>query len=595
MSDSLSIDNTPSGQHASEYTTTQVHEHSDAHPWIHSYQEGVPAHLDIPDKPLTWLLDKTANQYPSQTALIYYGTKITYAQLSNLANRFAIGLQQLGVQPGDRVALALPNIPQFPIAFYGALRAGAVVVPTNPLYTEREMQHQLLDSGAKFLIMLDSFYHVIRNIKQKTALVHVIVTSPADFLPLHLRMLYPLSQKRNSKTPQPPALSKEEIDQDPTLHQMQPMLKLHNQGSIELFNLPASAKSNDLAVLQYTGGTTGLSKGAMLTHGNLLANAYQTHAWTPEARTGKEITLCVAPFFHCYGLTAGMNLSILGVSTMILVPRFNAKDLLKTIQRYRPTIFPGIPTMYIAILREAGEHTEQLRSINICISGASPLPAQVQTDFNTATHGKLVEGYGLSEAAPVTHCNPLTAKSRNGSIGLPLPNVEAAILDPETGTLLPAEEVGEIVVKGPNVMQAYWHREDETRSMFVNGWMRTGDIGRMDKDGFFYVVDRSKDMILASGFNVFPREVEEILYQHPAVMEAAVVGVADAYRGETVAAFMVLNKGYEPSDTLKQDIIAFCKQRLAAYKVPKVLEFRASLPKSLVGKILRRELRTVAK
>ena len=593
MPDSLPRKDVLSAQGVSEHTTAKIAERSYSYPWLHSYQEGIPAHLDIPNQPLTWLLDTVANHYPNHTAIIYYGTKVTYAQLSNLANRFAINLLRLGLQKGDRVALALPNIPQFPIAFYGALRAGAIVVPTNPLYTEHEMQHQLVDAGAKFLVMLESFYPVVRKVKQTIELEHVIVTSPADFLPQPLHMLYPLSQRHNNKDPQP-ALSKKEIDEDKTLHEMHPMLKSHNRVGIELFHLPRRAKSSDLAVLQYTGGTTGLSKGAMLTHGNLLANAYQTHAWMPDMQMGRECTLCVAPFFHCYGLTVGMNLSILNASSMLLLPRFKAKDVLRAIQRYRPTLFPGIPTMYIAILREAGKHTEALQSIKLCISGASPLPAQVQADFNRATHGRLVEGYGLSEAAPVTHANPLTDKCRNGSVGLPLPDVEAAILNPETGTLLPPGEDGEVVVKGPNIMQGYWNREDETRNMFINGWMRTGDIGHMDEDGFFYIVDRSKDMILASGFNVFPREVEEVLYQHPAVMEAGVVGIADPYRGETVAAFLVLNAGYEASDKLKEELVAFCKERLAAYKVPKILEFRTSLPKSIIGKILRRELRTAS-
>jgi long-chain acyl-CoA synthetase len=584
MPDSLPSNHISGAQGVSERTTT-------VYPWLRSYQEGVPAHLDIPDEPLTWLLDRAANHQPNCTAIIYYGTKVTYAQLSNLANRFARSLQQLGLQKGDRVALALPNIPQFPIAFYGALRAGAVVVPTNPLYTEREMQHQLVDAGAKVLVMLDSLYPVVRKIKQTMALEHVIVTSPADFLPRTLRLLYPLSRRHNNTDPQP-ALSKEEINEDTSLHQMAPMLKSRTQGGIELFRLPTPAKSGNLAVLQYTGGTTGLSKGAMLTHRNLLANAYQTSAWMPTMEVGGECTLCVTPFFHCYGLTVGMNLSVLNASCMLLMPRFNAKAVIKAIRQYRPTLLPGIPTMYIAILREAGKHTEPLQSIKLCISGASPLPAQVQADFNRATHGVLVEGYGLSEAAPVTHANPLTDKCRNGSVGLPLPDIEAAVLDPETGALLPPGRNGEIVVKGPNIMQGYWKREDETRNMFINGWMRTGDIGYMDDDGFFYIVDRSKDMILASGFNVFPREVEEILYQHPAVMEAGVVGITDAYRGETVAAFVVLNDGYEASDKLKEEIVSFCKERLAAYKVPKRLEFRASLPKSIIGKVLRRELRT---
>jgi len=344
--------------------------------------------------------------------------------------------------------------------------------------------------------------------------------------------------------------------------------------------------------LQYTGGTTGLSKGAMLTHRNLIANAMQTWNWTPGSREGEEVTLCVAPFFHAYGLTVGMNLSILGSATMVLLPRFKSKDVLEAIHRYHPTLFPGIPTMYLAIMKEVGKHTDYLRSINVCISGAAPLPAQVQSDFEALTKGKLVEGYGLSEAAPVTHCNPLTDERRNGSIGLPLPGVEAAIRDRQTGKLLPHGEIGEIVVKGPNIMQGYWNREEETRDIFVDDWMRTGDIGKMDEDGFFYVVDRAKDLIIASGFNVYPREVEEVLYHHRAISEAAVIGVPDSYRGETVAAFVVLKAGYEPSEQTREDILAYCKQELTAYKRPKILEFRQNLPKSLVGKILRRELRT---
>jgi long-chain acyl-CoA synthetase len=375
------------------------------------------------------------------------------------------------------------------------------------------------------------------------------------------------------------------------LHVMRDMLESRTKGGIELFRLPPPAHGDDLAALQYTGGTTGTSKGAMLTHRNLLANAMQTWSWTPNQREGEGVMLCALPFFHAYGMTSAMNVSILGASTMILLPRFKVKDVLHAIQRYHPTHFPGIPTMYIAIMREASKHPDHLQSIRYCISGGAPLPAQVQTDFEQMTNGKLVEGYGLSEAAPVTHCNPMTNGSRNGSIGLPMPNVEAGILDRQTGKLLPVGEVGEIVVKGPNIMRGYWNREEETRDIFVNGWMRTGDIGKMDADGFFYVVDRAKDLILASGFNVYPREVEETLYHHKAIAEAAVIGMPDSYRGETVAAFVVLKHGYEPSEKMREDIQNFCKQELTAYKRPKILEFRQSLPKSAVGKILRRELR----
>lgn len=563
-----------------------------ARPWLCHYEGGVPAQLTIPDYPLTWLLDEAVRHYPGHTAFIYFGEKMSYAQFSSLANRFAVGLQRLGVQKGDRVAIALPNIPQYPIAFYGALRAGAVVVPTNPLYTEREMQHQLADSGARVLVMLDMFYPIVRAVRAQTVLEHIIITSPADYLPPLLHTLYPLSQ-RKARHPEP-RLTKKELHDDPMLYSMSTMLEAHAKGGVEIFNLPQSS-GEDLAVLQYTGGTTGLSKGAMLTHRNLLANAFQARSWVPKAHDAEEVTLCVAPFFHSYGMTVGMNLSILAAATMILLPQFKAKEVVKTIRRYRPTQLPGIPTMYLAIMREVGKHAEQLRSIKYCISGAAPLPKKVREDFEAMIGGKLVEGYGLSEASPVTHCNPLNGDIRDGSVGIPMPEVDAAILDPETGEPVAVGEVGEIVVKGPNIMQGYWHREDETAAIFTHGWMRTGDMGKMDEEGYFYIVDRAKDLIIASGFNVYPREVEEVLFQHPAVQEAAVVGVPDEYRGETVAAFVVLKPGFEPSEATRGDILEYCKKELAAYKVPKILEFRESLPKTLVGKVLRRELRNASK
>ena len=562
-------------------------------PWLRHYEQGVPASIDIPDQPLTWILDTTVRRFPAQTAFIYYGTRLSYARFSSLANRFAAALLRLGIQKGDRVAIALPNIPQYPIAFYGALRAGAVVVPTNPLYTGREMQHQLADSGARVVVMLDMFYPTVRAVRANTSVEHVILTSPADYLPPLLRRLYPLAQ-RNAKHPEP-RLTDDERRKDVTLHTMSEMLESHTRGGIEVFHLPERASGDDLAALQYTGGTTGLSKGAMLTHRNLLANTLQARNWDIHARDAEEITLCVAPFFHVYGMTIGMNLSIVAGTTMVLLPQFKAREVVKTIRRYHPTQLPGIPTMYIAIMREMGKHAAELRSIKVCISGASPLPAKVRIDWEKLTQGRLVEGYGLSEAAPVTHCNPLNGDIRDGSVGLPLPNVEAAILDETTGEVLPAGGVGEIVVKGPNIMRGYWNAPDETANIFTKGWMRTGDIGKMDEEGYFYVVDRSKDMILASGFNIYPREVEEVLYHHPAVAEAAVLGVPDPYRGETVAAVIVLKAGYAPNDETRADILAYCKKELTPYKVPKIVEFRESLPKTLVGKVLKRELRNTIK
>lgn len=589
MSNSPVNNRTHLESHVSEQPTNRDGAVVVTHPWIRHYEQGVPAHIALPDQPLTWLLDRTVSRYPGHTALIYHGTRLSYAQLAQHAHRFALALQSLGVNKGDRVALALPNIPQYPMAFYGALLAGAVVVPTNPLYTEREMQHQLADSGARVLVMLDTFYPLVRAVRQQTALEHIIVTSPADFLPPVLRALYPLSQHRAGSSEQ--QLTRKELHNDQTLHIMHTLLESHTGVDSGVFSALEPVQAADLAVLQYTGGTTGLSKGAMLSHRNLLANAMQTRAWIPLAREGEEVVLCVAPFFHAYGLTVGMNFPLLVAASMVLVPRFKAQGVVKAIRHYHPTIFPGIPTMYLAVMKEAGEYPGDLRSINYCISGAAPLPTKVQSDFEAITGGRLVEGYGLSEASPVTHCNPLTDQCRTGSIGLPLPGVDAAIVNQETGEPVPSGEVGELVVRGPNIMQGYWNHTEETNKTFRNGWMRTGDLGKMDTDGYFFIVERVKDVIIASGFKVYPREVEEVLFGHPAVAEAAVAGAPDAYRGETVAAFVVLKPGVEASEETKRELLQYCAQELAAYKVPTSLEFRASLPKSLIGKVIRRELR----
>ncbi len=581
MSDPLSVNNAEEEAYVSEHSV---------HPWLKYYQQGVPHQLEIPDQPLTWLLDQAVSRYPRQTALMYYGTRISYTRFSELAHRFAAALQRAGIHKGDRVAIALPNIPQFPIVFYGTLLAGAIAVPTNPLYTEREMQHQLADSGARAIILLDIFYPTLRAIREKTGLEKVFITRVTDFLHPVLSLLYPLTQ-RNVKHPEP-HLTPRELRDDPLLYNLDSLLRGKSAKSdAGTTASPVPVNGSDLAVLQYTGGTTGLPKGAMLTHRNLLANAFQTRYWNAEALEAQEIGLCVAPFFHSYGLTVGMNLSICAAATMVLLPQFKAKEVVKAIARYRPTMFPGIPTMYVAIMREAGNHAERISSVRYCISGAAPLPAKVQEDFERMSGGKVVEGYGLSETSPVTHCNPLDENCVNGSIGLPLPDVDVIIRDDNTGQQLPPGEIGELMIKGPNVMRGYWKRPDETDAIFEHGWLHTGDLGYMDEKGYFYIADRSKDLIVASGFNVYPREVEEILFQHEAIAEAAAIGVPDEYRGENVAAVVVLKPGFTASDNLRADIIAHCKTSLAAYKVPRIVEFRENLPKSLIGKVLRRELR----
>ena len=551
-------------------------------PWLRHYDPAVPPTLSYPDKPLTWLLDEAVRNYGSRDAIIFYGRRFSYAQLGALADRFAAALIALGVKPGDRVSICLPNIPQFPIAFYGALKAGAVVVPTNPIYTERELEHQLADSGAETIVVLDLVYHRLLNVRAKTPIKRIIVAGVQEYLPPLLALGFPL-QQRLQKQPIP---AKNELRADSMVHLFQDLIGKPDEHWYQLHALPEGAKADDLAVLQYTGGTTGLAKGAMLTHRNLLANAMQAWAWTEEAKQ-PEVILCAAPFFHSYGLTVAMNTGIWSGSALVLMPRYKAKDALKMIEKYHPTLFPGVPTMYLGIAREIEQHGGDIHSVRICISGSAPLPKEVQANFEKLSGGKVVEGYGLSETSPVTHCNPLYGERRPG-IGLPMSDTDASIQDPETGEMLPPGQPGEICIRGPQVMQGYWHQPEETAKILRGGWLHTGDIGVMDEDGYFSVVDRAKDMIIASGYKIFPREVEEVLYAHPKVAEAVLIGIPDEYRGEAPKAFLVLKPGQQAT---AEEIIAYCKERLAPYKVPKQVEFRSELPKTLVGKVLRRALR----
>ncbi len=556
-------------------------------PWTSHYSASVPATIQIPEQSLAWLLDEATRTSSAYPAIEYYGTRITYAQLSSLADRFARALVRLGVKRGDRVAISLPNVPQFPIAFFGALKAGAVVVPTNPLYTPSELQHQLSDCGAKVVVVLDQLYHNLAEVRERTPVEHVILAGVADYFPPALAIAYRVRESVASRG-KPQHLDQRAIHADKSIHTFKEFLgRASDSQGFEVFPLPEPAKPDDLALLQYTGGTTGVAKGAMLTHRNLLSNAAQCLVWNEQPLSTKHITLCVAPFFHVYGLTVAMNLTIMAASTMVLLPRFTVKDTLKAIEKYRPDLFPGVPTMYLALAREVEQRKRDLSSVKVCISGSAPLPAEVQRRFEAVSGAKVVEGYGLTEASPVTHCNPVYGDRRIGTIGLPMPNTDAAIVD-EEWNFLPQGAQGEIAVRGPQVMQGYWNRPDESAKVLHDGWLRTGDIGTMSPDGYFTIVDRAKDMIIASGYNVFPREVEEALYAHPKVLEAAVVGMPDEYRGETVRAFIVAKPG-EKLTAIELD--QWCHERLATYKVPKTYEFRSSLPKTMVGKVLRRALR----
>ena len=544
-------------------------------PWLQNYPKEIPHTISFDMKPLHVYLQDAALQYPEKKALHFLGKDITYAELDRKVRQFANYLQSLGLEKGDRVAIMLPNCPQGVIGYYGTLLAGGVVVQTNPLYTERELEYQLHDSGAKFILCLDIVFPKVSNVQSRANVEHVIVTRIADYLPFPKNLLYPFVQKKQTNLVV-------HVKESENIH----VWKSIERAEDTAVDVPCDPEE-DLALLQYTGGTTGFPKGVMLTHKNLVSNTRMGMHWLYNCRAGEEVILGVLPFFHVYGMTAVMNLSIMEAYKMVLIPKFDIKMVLEAIKKHRVTLFPGAPTIYIALLNYPELHKYDVSSISACISGSAALPVEVQEQFESVTGGKLVEGYGLTESSPVTHGNFLWTKRVPGSIGVPWPSTDARIISLETGEPLPVGEVGEIVVKGPQIMKGYWNKPEETAAVLKDGWLYTGDVGYMDENGFFYVKDRKKDMIVASGFNVYPREVEEVLYENEKVQEVVVLGVPDPYRGETVKAFVVVKDGATCSE---EELNAFARKYLAAYKVPKVYEFRKELPKTTVGKILRRVL-----
>ena len=542
--------------------------------WLKHYEEGVPHTIEIPDKTMYDLLVDAAKEHPERTAVSFFGKKISFGQLLNAVDQFATALYDLGVRKGTKVAIILPNLPQYPMVHYAIMKLGGILVPTNPLYVEREIQYQLSDSGAEYLIVLNLLFPRIQRVWKDTPLKKVIVTGVKEYLPGILKLLYPIKEKKEG--------THVKVEPQENVYFFQDLMK-------KKFPAPPESKiaPEEIAIFMYTGGTTGVLKGAVLTHRNVVANVLQTREWMRDLHHGNQKILSALPFFHSYGMTTCLHLFVASRSTAVLVPRFDVKQVLKTIQKEQITIFPGVPTMYVAINNFPDVQKYNVKSIKACISGGAALPVEVQREFERITGGKLVEGYGLSEASPVTHANPIYGLRKEGSIGLPFPSTEARIVDPESLKELPVGEVGELVVKGPQVMKEYWNKPDETSQVLHDGWLFTGDMAKVDEDGYFYIVDRKKDMIIASGFNIYPREVEEVLFQHPKIKEAAVAGVPDPYRGETVKAYIVLKEG---ESATADEIIDFCKERLAKFKVPKLVEFREDLPKSLIGKVLRRVL-----
>ncbi|MFL6138925.1 MAG: AMP-binding protein [Frankiaceae bacterium] len=554
----------------------------DVRPWLASYPAEVPPDYDFPAVPMTRFLDDAAAAFPTRTALAFLGSTMTYRELREAVDRFASALAGLGVRKGDRVALVLPNCPQNVIAFYATLRLGAVVVEHNPLYTAHEMGHQLADCGAVVAIVLDKVHETVAQVRGGTALRHVVVTSVTDYLPrskqLLLKLPLPAIQKRRAEIAA-------DVPSDADVLSFTKLLA-GASGSAPQADIDPAA---DLALLQYTGGTTGLSKGAMLTHANLVANAYQGRLWLVDARAGQETTLAVLPLFHAYGLTLCMSITVLLGGTLVLLPRFDLGMVFEAVDRWRPTVFPGVPPIYKAIIDSPEAAKHDLRSIRACVSGAMKLPLEIQEQFERITGGRLVEGYGMTETSPITHANPLAGQRKTGTIGLPITGTRCRIVDQDDPAVVVAPgQPGELVIAGPQVMRGYWQRQEETADAFTaDGYFRTGDIAVMDDDGFFSIVDRKKELIIAGGFNIYPSEVEEVLFRHPGVADCAVAGVPDAYRGETVKAFIVPKPGHELTEA---EVIEHCKRELAAYKVPKLVELRAELPRTMVGKVLRRVL-----
>ncbi len=546
-------------------------------PWLDNYDPNVSFHLDYESLPLFAYLDRAAEQHPRRPALVFQNLKLNYAQLKKRAELLAANLTRLGVRKGDRVAIMLPNLPQTVISYWGALKAGAVVVMTNPLYMEKELVHHFTDSGSQVLITLDRLWPRISSLWDKLGLTTCITTSVGDGLRFPLNVLYRIKAKREGTA------VKVGFDAQRVL----PWKALFSRQA--RYEPVQVEPSRDLAVLQYTGGTTGVAKGVMLTHDNMSANVQQCVAVLYDIGDEPEVFLALLPFFHVYGLTVCVNFATALAATVAPYPQFVPQEVLKAIDKVKPTIFPSAPAVFNTLLQQKNIASFDLTSIRYSVTGSAPMPVELSKQFKEMTGAEIIEGFGLTEAAPITHLNPLRGKRKVGSIGVPFPDTDACIVDMELGSIpLAPGQIGELLIKGPQVMQGYWRRADETASTLRNGWLYTGDIAFMDEEGYFTIVDRKKDMIISGGYNIYPREIDEVLYEHPKVADAVCVGVPHSSRGEIVKAYIVPKEG---QTIQKKEIIAFCREKLANFKVPKQIEFREELPKTIVGKILRRTLR----
>jgi long-chain acyl-CoA synthetase len=546
-------------------------------PWLAHYEAGVPEHVQYESICLPEYLKRSADAYPNKMALTFQGYPVSFAKLNDMVDRFATCLTDFGVKKGDSVAILLPNVIPCVVAYYAAMRIGAITVMNNPLYSDRELEHQFNDSGAKVLITLDLLGNRMIDLRPKTQIKQIVYTSIGDYLPFPKNLLFPLVGKKKGLAA--------DVKPADDLFKWKGLLARFSP-----YPPKVTLDFDDVAMYQYTGGTTGVSKGVMLTHGNLSQQVQHVAAWFP-AFGSDEIMLGALPFFHVFGLSTAMNLAIFKGWGDILVPKPQPPQLLEAISKFKPTFAPLVPTMYIGMLEHPDIEKTDLTSIKGCFSGSAPLPLEVISEFEKKTGAVIVEGFGMTESCPVTHINPFKGKRKVGSVGLPISDTESRIVDLGDGvTDVPVGETGELLVKGPQVMKGYWNRPDATAETITDGWLHTGDIAKMDEDGYFYIVDRKKDMIISGGFNVYPRDIEEVFFEHPKVMEATVIGIPHPKRGESVKVFVVLKEGQTAT---AEEMLKYCEDKLAKYKWPTEIEFRKELPKTNVGKVLKKDLRAM--